>query len=57
MEILNCSWEKGVIPERRKEAILISVLKKDKAPTNPNSYRHVSLLSCTGKLFETGMAS
>jgi hypothetical protein len=35
-----------------KEAILVSILKKDKVPTDPNSYRPISLRSCTAKFLK-----
>lgn len=52
LEILNCSWRKGLIAKGWREPILIPTLKKGKIPTYPNSYRPISLLCCTGKLLE-----
>uniref|UniRef100_A0A0B7BSI4 Reverse transcriptase domain-containing protein n=1 Tax=Arion vulgaris TaxID=1028688 RepID=A0A0B7BSI4_9EUPU len=52
LEIFNCSWKSGVIPKEWKEAILIPIKKTGKDPTDPSSYRPISLLSCVGKLLE-----
>ena len=52
LEIFNCSWNKGLVPEVWKTAHLVPVLKKGKDKTNPSSYRPISLLSCVGKLME-----
>ena len=48
----NHSWMKGVVPAVWKEAAIIPVPKKGKDKKNPRSYRHISLLSCVGKLLE-----
>ena len=52
LEIFNCSWNKGPVPEVWKTAHLVPVLKKARDKTNPSSYRPISLLSCVGKLME-----
>ena len=52
LKIFNHSWIKGVVPAVWKEAIVIPVPKKGKDKKNPRSYRHISLLSCVGKLLE-----
>ena len=52
MEIFDCSWNKGLIPEVWKTAYLVSVSKKGKDKINPGNYHLISLLSCVGKLME-----
>ena len=42
LEIFNCSWNKGLVPEVCKTAHLVPVLKKGKGKTNPGSNRSIS---------------
>jgi hypothetical protein len=51
---LLCS---GHFPNAWKRAKIIPILKPNKPPTDPNSYRPISLLSIIGKLFERIIAS
>ena len=46
LEIFNLSWEQGTLQQIRREAILMPILKKAKAPKKPSSYRPISLTSC-----------
>lgn len=52
LDILNCLWSKQIIPLAWKTQCVIPLLKPDKPPNNPNSYRPISLSSCLGKIFE-----
>ena len=52
LNIINNTWRKGQIPKAWKNAHIVPILKKDKDPKNPKSYRPISLTSCTGKLAE-----
>ena len=47
----------GLFPNAWKRAKVIPILKPNKPPTDPNSYRPISLLSIVGKLFERIIAS
>ena len=50
LELLNYIFMKGVLPDDWKLAHIIPILKKDKDPLDPKSYRPISLLSCLSKL-------
>ena len=50
--IYNELWTKGIIPEEWKLGLIIPILKQDKEPTLPSSYRPITLLSCLCKLLE-----
>ena len=52
LQIFNNSWKTGNIPQSWREATMIPILKKGKNKKDVNSYRPISLLSCTGKLLE-----
>ena len=52
LKIFNSSWHSGKFPTRWKEAQIRPSLKKGKDKKKPESYRPISLLSCTGKLLE-----
>ena len=52
LHIFNLFLENGFAPLLWKEATIIPLLKPDKPPTNPVSYRPISLTSCLCKLFE-----
>ena len=52
LQIYNNSWKTGHIPQSWREATMIPVHKKGKNKKDVNSYRPISLLSCTGKLLE-----
>ncbi|CAK1604114.1 unnamed protein product [Parnassius mnemosyne] len=49
---LNALWHLKKIPESWKTQCVIPLLKPDKPPEDPNSYRPISLSSCVGKLNE-----
>ena len=52
LQIFNLSWHSGKFPSKWKEAHIRPILKKGKDKSKPESYRPISLLSCTGKLLE-----
>ena len=52
LQIYNLSWHSGKFPTKWKEAHIKACLKKGKDKSQPESYRPISLLSCTGKLLE-----
>ena len=53
LKLYNRIRESGYYPARWKLAVVVMVLKKDKSPDNPKSYRPISLLALAGKIFET----
>ena len=53
LEIANKIWEKGQIPDKWKEAIMVPILKKDKPAKDPTSYRPISLLPVGIKIIES----
>ena len=48
-KIYNNICISGNIPTLWKQATTISILKEQKDPINPTSYRHIALTSCTCK--------
>ena len=52
LQLFNESWRTGTVPQAWKEAIMIPVHKKGKDRAKAESYRPISLTSCTGKLME-----
>ena len=50
LDLLNYIFKEGVLPEDWKLAHIIPILKKDKDPLDPKSYRPISLLSCLSKI-------
>jgi hypothetical protein len=46
------TWRKGQIPKPWRNAHIIPILKPNKPPEYPKSYRPISLTSCIGKLVE-----
>ena len=55
--LFNHLLRRGHSPNAWKRVKVISVLNPNKPPTDPNSYRTISLLSIVGKLFERIIAS
>ena len=49
LDIYNNIWISDNIPTIWKQAITIPILKKQKNPSNPTSYRPIALTSCTCK--------
>ena len=52
LHLINTTWETGQLPSAWKNAFIAPILKKDKDPTEPKSYRPISLTSCLGKVCE-----
>lgn len=57
LEIINQSFNSSHIPLSWKQTIILPILKPDKPPLDPASYRPISLLSCFGKLAEKLMCN
>jgi len=55
--LFNHVLQLGFFPNTWKRAKVILIPKPNKPPTDPNSYRPISLLSIVGKLFERIIAS
>ena len=53
LKLMNRSWDEGKLPEQWKEATIIPLLKPNKDPNNPQSYRPISLTSAICKTMET----
>ena len=52
LQFLNITWNKGLLPNSWKTAIIQPILKKGKPAEELKSYRPISLSSCLGKLAE-----
>ncbi len=50
--LFNACLSVGYFPNVFKEAVIKSIIKKDKYPTNPINHRPISLLELLGKIFE-----
>ena len=48
----NIVYLKNVFPEKWCEAMIIPILKPEKNPTDPLSYRPISLISCLCKILD-----
>jgi ribonuclease HI len=55
--IYNALWKHGDFPQEWRSSIVIPILKQGKPPTDPNSYRPISLTSCLCKIFERIVAN
>ena len=53
LTLYNRIKDSGRYPDRWKIAVVVMILKKNKPPDNPKSYRPISLLALAGKIFET----
>ena len=49
---LNQLWENNSYPSSWRESTIIPILKPSKLPSDPSSYRPISLTSCASKLLE-----
>lgn len=56
LTIYNRILESGVFPEVWKVASVVPILKPDKDPLSVESYRPISLLNCSSKIFEKMIA-
>jgi ribonuclease HI len=52
LKLYNRCWISGIVPCYWKHATVVPVLKQGKSPTNPNSYRPISLTPHVAKVFE-----
>ena len=52
LEIMNSCWTNETFPTNWKHAIILPFLKPNKDPTQPTSYRPLSLVSNIGKIYE-----
>jgi hypothetical protein len=52
IDLFNLSIDTSTIPETRKTAKIIMILKPNKPPNEISSYRPISLTSCFAKLLE-----
>ena len=52
LHLLNLTWTSGKLPNTWKNAIVTPILKDNKDPKEPSSYRPISLTSCVGKVGE-----
>ena len=53
LDMINLSWQTGIIPKKWKEAIVIPIPKIGKDPTELTSYRPISLTDTICKITET----
>ena len=53
LSFYNIIFLKHLFPSSWSEALIIPILKPDKDPQNPKSYRPISLLSCLYKILDT----
>jgi ribonuclease HI len=52
LKLFNQCWLSGKLPSEFKHAVVLPIHKPDKDPTNPSSYRPISLTNTIGKLME-----
>ena len=52
VKTFNRIYSKNTFPTLWRTAIIIPILKPDKDPTDPTSYRSISLTSCLYKIME-----
>jgi hypothetical protein len=57
IKIYNASFDIGFVPKIWKKAIIIMIPKPDKDPSDPSSYRPISLLPVIAKMFEKILAT
>eukprot|EP01061_Rhynchopus_euleeides_P046631 TRINITY_DN8943_c0_g1_i9.p1 TRINITY_DN8943_c0_g1~~TRINITY_DN8943_c0_g1_i9.p1 ORF type:complete len:1081 (+),score=88.71 TRINITY_DN8943_c0_g1_i9:666-3908(+) len=53
LHVINTSWEQGLVPEQWKRGHVVALLKPEKPPQDPTSYRPITLTSCVSKLLES----
>ena len=46
LKLFNTVYEQNKIPDSWKHALVLPILKPDKPPNDPTSYRPISLSSC-----------
>lgn len=52
LKLINIVWQNGKVPQAWRSAIVVPILKPDKSPTEMDSHRGISLISCEGKVLE-----
>ena len=52
LSIINLLWSSDSFPDSWNTSIIIPILKPNKDPTHPSSYRPIALTSCFCKIFE-----
>ena len=52
LNLINRTWKESYLPSAWRTAIISPILKKDKPPDQPQSYRPISLTSCMSKVAE-----
>ena len=57
LDLYNKCWRGGGIPSTWRTAIIKTMLKEDKDPKDPISYRPISLTACLGKILEKIIAN
>ena len=57
LHLINKSWNEGELPTQWKESTIIPLLKPNKDPHQPQSYRPISLTSAICKTMETMVAT
>ena len=57
LEFINLSWAKEEVPDMWRESTVVPLLKPGKDPSDPNSYRPISLTSALCKLAERIIAN
>lgn len=56
LDMVNCIWRTGTIPDEWRHSIVIPILKPGKPRENPESYRPIQLTSCFSKVMERMVA-
>lgn len=51
-DFFNLIYLKGFFPKSWRDAVIIPILKGDSDPSDPSSYRPISLISCLSRLLE-----
>ena len=54
--LINRSWRRAELPTSWSHSLVIPILKQGKLPSDPKSYRPVSLISCVSKVMEKMVA-
>ena len=52
LNLINTSFSTGIYPQKLKAAKIIPILKPNKPPTNPLSYRGINILSSLAKIID-----